>query len=974
MKRIASILLALLLLLTTAALGAEAGEEYVNYIKDVFNETKGLPTSEANTIIQAPDGYLWIGSYGGLIRYDGSTMVEYSDKLENHAIRALFRGLDEAVYIGTNGACAYRLQGDEFTHLETEDGRSFLTVRGFAQGKGGSVFLASPSGIARIDGDRVVPFTYPELEGSNFLSVAVDGNGSVWAMSDGGELFVMNDKKFLARYTSEDFFAGESIYALCSDPDGVLYIGSNGSRVVKLAVPSAPAADYDDLSAFDRWEYDTGVLSTLNNLTPASDGSILVSANNGFGYLDGQGRFHLVEYDPLNSYSGNWAALDNEGNRWVATSNYGVIRYSVGCYDSCNFNSDLESYTVNAVARQGDYFYLGTDGGLMVFDRDWRQVDLPVVQTLEGVRIRNVTVDTLGRVWMATYSSHGAYCYDPETGTGTDFGAAEGLNSEKVRVVYPLSDGRMLVGNQLGVNIIEDGKITASYGAEDGMETTSVLCAMELNGRIYVGTDGSGIYEITDTGLRNLHYDAGLTGGVILRMEPDAEGNGNYFVCAGELLFYCENDTFRVLDGMETESGSIFSMYDVGGRLWVLQNGGIASADKAAVLAGEKTYTAHYGLKCGMTGTLSANTWNWLEEGGLFMPTRSGVSVFHFQGPQIQLPRAILNSVTVDGEHFEHPQGLTLPPDAKRVTIDIATLLFSDTTEFQLAYQLEGFDTVESYTMDKHVSVSYTNLPGGTYTLKLRVIDPLTGESCVEQTTTFVKQKKITEHAWFYAACLVLAAAVIAALVWLFIRRKTMELKKKQEEQRHYIDEITKVFSSCVDMRDHYTNGHSARVAKYTAWLAEKLGKSKDEVDRMYHIALLHDVGKISIPDAVLNKPERLTDEEYALMRSHAERGYEVLKGMDIDQDMALGAGYHHERYDGKGYPRGLKGEEIPEVARIIGVADTFDAMYSTRPYRKRMELSTVVSEIQRCSGTQFSPEVVEAFMALYREGAFDNE
>ncbi len=175
-------------------------------------------------------------------------------------------------------------------------------------------------------------------------------------------------------------------------------------------------------------------------------------------------------------------------------------------------------------------------------------------------------------------------------------------------------------------------------------------------------------------------------------------------------------------------------------------------------------------------------------------------------------------------------------------------------------------------------------------------------------------------------------------------------------------------------MRDHYTNGHSARVAKYTAWLAEKLGKSKDEVDRMYHIALLHDVGKISIPDAVLNKPERLTDEEFELMRSHAERGYEVLKGMDIDQDMALGAGYHHERYDGKGYPRGLKGEEIPEVARIIGVADTFDAMYSTRPYRKRMELSTVVNEIQRCSGTQFSPEVVDAFMALYREGAFANE
>ena len=124
----------------------------------------------------------------------------------------------------------------------------------------------------------------------------------------------------------------------------------------------------------------------------------------------------------------------------------------------------------------------------------------------------------------------------------------------------------------------------------------------------------------------------------------------------------------------------------------------------------------------------------------------------------------------------------------------------------------------------------------------------------------------------------------------------------------------------------------------------------------------------------MLNKPGKLTDEEYQLMRSHAQRGYDVLKDMDIDQDLSLGAGCHHERYDGKGYPRGLKGEEIPEVARIIAVADTFDAMYSTRPYRKQMELSTVVEEIRRGSGTQFSPDVVEAFLQLYQEGAFGKQ
>jgi energy-coupling factor transport system substrate-specific component len=142
----------------------------------------------------------------------------------------------------------------------------------------------------------------------------------------------------------------------------------------------------------------------------------------------------------------------------------------------------------------------------------------------------------------------------------------------------------------------------------------------------------------------------------------------------------------------------------------------------------------------------------------------------------------------------------------------------------------------------------------------------------------------------------------------------------------------------------------------------------------MYRIALLHDVGKISIPDAVLNKPGRLTDEEYTVMKSHSARGYDVLKNIDIAPELALGAGCHHERWDGRGYPKGLKEDEIPEVAQIIGVADTFDAMYSTRPYRKKMPLESVVAEIKRCRGTQLSPKVVDAFLQLVDEGAFRDD
>ena len=975
MKKLTSILilLALLLLLSQTALATGNESLHVNYITDVFNEENGLPTGEANAVVQAHNGYLWIGSYGGLIRYDGSTFTDFSIRLASSAIRALYESSDGTLYIGTNDAGGYAFRDDVFTALRAEDADSFLCVRDFTEDADGTIYVASTTGVGKLDGTQILPYTYAALENEHFLNVIIDAGRNIWAMSDSGNVCVFNESNYLNTIRPEALFADSRIYAIACGDAGELYVGSSDGSFLSLR-PEAGTVP-GDVASYARTDYDLGEISSVNRIKPLRDGTVMISALNGFGFLGTDGVFRRIDAPTDKNLSANWAEMDHEGNRWVASSNYGVIRYSIGCFDSCNYNSSLGDYFVNAVAKSGDRFYIGTDTGVLVFDEDWRQLDTELSEVIQGFRVRNVTVDGEGRVWMATYSAHGAACFDPATGTITDFGEAQGLNSETIRVVYPLSDGRMLVGSQLGVNLIENGVVTESYGAGDGMENTSVLCAMELGGRIFVGTDGSGIYEITKNGLVHFGADEGLTQGVVLRMQPDSDGNGCFYVCAGDKLFYYENGGFRALTGMEHGSGSLYSVYDVNGRIWLLQNGGVFAADKASVLAGEETYTAQYGVKCGMTGTLSANTWNWIDsDGAIYMPTRSGVSKFYFYGPSVITPRAILNSITVDDRVYEHPKTMELPRDARRVTVDISELLFSDTSEFILGYLLEGFDTEEAFTTDKHVTVSYTNLKGGSYTLKIRIIDPLTGTSTAQEEIPITKALRITESAWFYAACAVVAAVLVALLMHLYSKHQTRLLLKKQEEQDRYISNITKVFSECVDMRDAYTNGHSGRVAKYTAMLAEKLGKTPEEVERYYRIALLHDVGKISIPDAVLNKPGRLTDEEYAVMKSHSQRGFEVLKDIDISPELALGAGCHHERYDGRGYPKGLKGDEIPEVAQIIGVADTFDAMFSTRPYRKKMPLSTVVDEIKRCSGTQLSPKVVDAFLQLVEDGVFDAE
>ena len=215
--------------------------------------------------------------------------------------------------------------------------------------------------------------------------------------------------------------------------------------------------------------------------------------------------------------------------------------------------------------------------------------------------------------------------------------------------------------------------------------------------------------------------------------------------------------------------------------------------------------------------------------------------------------------------------------------------------------------------------------------------------------------------------------------IWLFtlligiylFRRQVEAVRQKQQENMTFISEITEAFAKVIDMKDSYTNGHSTRVARYTSMLTRELGYDDETVEKYYRIALLHDIGKVGIPKSVLNKPGKLTEEEYEIIKSHAALGYDALKDISIMPELATGAGSHHERPDGQGYPNKLNGDEIPRVAQIIAVADCFDAMYSNRPYRKRMNFEKAVSIIKEVSGTQLTSDVVDAFLRLVDKGEF---
>lgn len=198
-------------------------------------------------------------------------------------------------------------------------------------------------------------------------------------------------------------------------------------------------------------------------------------------------------------------------------------------------------------------------------------------------------------------------------------------------------------------------------------------------------------------------------------------------------------------------------------------------------------------------------------------------------------------------------------------------------------------------------------------------------------------------------------------------------LNEKNEQIQNMTMQTITTIANALDAKDTYSEGHSRRVAVYSAQIAERLGMSEEEVHNIRVIALLHDIGKIGVPDSVLNKPGRLTDEEFGLMKQHTIFGSEILKDIVMIPGVDIGTKYHHERYDGRGYPEGLKGDAIPYIARIIAVADAYDAMTSNRVYRRHLTNEQVMSEIEKGRGTQFDPNIAQIMLILLQEGVVRN-
>ena len=945
----------------------------------LYNNPNGLPTSDANTIAETGEGFIWIGSYAGLIRFDGNTFERIDSTTGIANVRCLFVDSKDRLWIGTNDAGVFLMAKGDLRRWDRSEGMKASSVRSITEGPDGTVYVGSTGGIAAIDaGLNLADLADERVSSLTVKELRRDAGGLIYGLTADGDVFTLEEGR-ITDFVSSEESAVKGIISILPDPErpDCLYLGTDSSTVYRGAMKSrfreAEARDISPVS-------DTESMECIN-------GAIWICGGDGIGCLDEEG-FRLLENVPMDSAVCH-VMTDYEGNLWFTSTRQGVMKIVPNQFSDYFDRCGLSAEVVNSTCMDGSRLFIATDAGLIVTENGKKLDTLPLTRAatasgkeldvpdllawLNGVRIRSVVRDSRGRLWISTWRKCGLLRY--EGGEVTAFTTEDGLFSDKIRTVSECADGRILVANTGGVSIIEGDRVAGSYGESDGITMAEILTVTEgFSGDVILGSDGGGIFVAGPGGTRTIGKADGLNSEVILRVKHSRTRDVCWIVTSNSLAYMTPD--YQVTTIRKFPYPNNYDLYENSkGDVWVLASNGIYVVPADELLANGQVDPVFYGIPNGLPYIATANSFSDLTDGGdLYIAGSAGVVKVNIEKPfeDVGDMKMAVPFVDVDGTRLYPDESGTfvIPPGTRKLTISSFVFNYSPTNP-QVSYYLEGFDRT-AVTVDRSslVPVDYTNLHGGSYRFVIRLMDSM-GRGGRETSVVIRKEKAFYEQIWFIVLAALAAVALIGLGFMLYTRKRTRALEKKNRETMTLVNEITQAFAKVIDMKDKYTNGHSQRVADYTVKLAAEMGCDPETVEKYYQIALLHDIGKVGVPPEVLNKQGKLTDGEFETIKSHAEQGYDALKEIHIMPELAVGAEAHHERPDGKGYPNHLKSGEIPLVAKIIAVADCFDAMYSDRPYRKRMNFDRVVSIIQEVSGTQLDPEVVNAFMRLVARGEF---
>lgn len=948
--------------------------KYSKYVQTIYGNDSGLLSGEANDIATTDDGIIWIGTYAGLYRYSGNDF-RYINQFRNvKNVNCLYVDIEGRLWIGTNDDGLSICIDEEIVNTFDEDhGFPSNSVRSIIQNADGNYYVGTSGELAIISltGGVNVVATIPEINYATTLTA--NDLGNIAAVTASGGLYLVKNGGITDTVTHPK---GKSFSSCEFISNKVLYVGDDQGDIYFYDV-------VNDKLSLTRIVSTDG-LNTINDIYILDNDDIFFCADNGIGWMDEKQQVQRISTGSFNS-SIDCMTEDYQGNLWFASSRLGVLKLTESSFLELYPEANLSSKVVNTITEWNGVLYFGTDEGLDAITMDGHKpVTNALTEYIKDTRIRSLMVDSKQRLWICAYGL-GIVCAE-DTENFVKYTSKNGALGTKFRTAIELSDHSYAIASDLGITLLKDGKVTETIGLDDGLKNELVLCMVETaDHKILAGTDGGGIAVIQNGKIvSTITRQEGLSSGVILRIVRN-QGTNEYFVVTSNGICYIDEE-LTVHELTTFPYSNNYDILDTGnGELYVTGSAGIFIVNKEELVNNDVGTYTNLNYLSGLRSTLTANAWNYVDENGFwYIAAGSGVTQLDLNtagSGNIHSYRMLLKSVTIDNVVYtvHDDRVIHVPRGAKSIQLNPEIINYS-TTEPYVCYYLEGSDEERKVVLQSELkSIVYGALSVGTYRFHLAIVDGANGEVTEEIVYTIDKEAEIYDYLWFKGFFFLELIFITVWFTWFITRKltaRTMELQKREialaKNQVRMGNETILAIARTVDVKDANTSQHSARVAQYSIMIAERMGYSSDEIENLRKTALLHDIGKIGIPDSVLNKPGRLTDEEYEIMKSHVTRGAEILKDFTLVSHVQEGALYHHERYDGTGYASGLKGKDIPETARIIGVADAFDAMTANRVYRKKLSFDVVMSELRNGSGKQFDPDIVAILIQLIEEGKID--
>ncbi len=789
-KFVLPVLLLGLLTLSPFGLALDPQKEITQYVIDTWGLEDGLPQISIHAVIQTGDGYLWLGTQEGVVRFDGVRFEVYNknrvEQIKNNWINVLFEDRQSVLWIGTRGGgvtCLHPREG-KLTAITKEQGLAHNKIWSIYEDHEGSVWIGTEGGLNRLKNGKIITYTTKEgLSNDRVMAIHEDRNGNLWIGTDGGGLNRWKDDRFIT-YTPNEGLTNDRVMAIYEDSTGNLWIGTdNGLNCLE------PGQE-----KFVTYTTREGLSSNrIRSIYEDRDMNLWIGTyDGGLNRLE-QGKFTVFTAQEEVSHDSIWCIYeDREGSLWIGTYKNGLYRLRDGKFTTYSRLEGLLDDMVKSICQGPDgSIWIGTDGGGL---NRLKQGKLTAYTTKEGLsdnQVKCLYCDQEGNLWIGT-GKGGLNRF--KDGEFTLYTTKQGLANDLVRSLGEDRDRNLWIGTGGGLNRFKDGEFTL-YTTKQGLSSDIIRCIYEdREGILWMGTDGGGLNRLKDGNFSSYTTKEGLANDSVWCIYEDRQQN-LWIGTNGGGLSRLKNGEFINITSNEGLFGDTIHqiLEDDKENLWMSSNKGIfqvSSQDINDFIEGKSKilHCVSYNERDGMKsrecngGTFPNGCKS--RDGKLWFPTIKGVVTIdpnNIEKNELSPPVRI-EEIIVDGREIKSPlfttsEPIVLPPGKNKVEIHYAGLSFLDPKKVRFKWKLEGFDQ-EWQDIGTWRTAFYSKVPPGDYTFRVKACNNDGKWNETGASISFSLEPHFYQAFWFRSLC----GLAIVLMGFAGYRFRIRLLKKREEE------------------------------------------------------------------------------------------------------------------------------------------------------------------------------------------------